>query len=147
MVDLEYDNTYATEVQYFQATAPLNPMNARHVMKSLSQAMPYVGAQTVTVTSNAATCPVALSSSVVYSLTNSSSATLTITMATSGAVDGQIAWVRVYDHAGTAETIAWVNTENGEGTAPTTSNGSTTLPTATMFMFNGATTKWRCIVT
>lgn len=36
--------------------------------------------------------------------------------------------VRVLDFSAAAQTVAWVNTENGEGTAFTTSNGSTTLP-------------------
>jgi hypothetical protein len=98
---------------------------------------------TVTVTSNAATVPV---TNFLSTLTNSSAATLTVTMATTNAVDGQLAVVRIYDFSAAAETITWVNTENGEATAPTTSNGSTTLPKTVFFMFNAATTKWRCVI-
>jgi hypothetical protein len=38
-----------------------------------------------------------------------------------------------------------VNTENSTVTAPTTSNGSTTLPLTVGFMFNGSTSKWRAV--
>ena len=100
---------------------------------------------TVTVTDNAATCPVTAGS---CSLTNSSAATLTITMATTGAVDGQQMLVRIYDATAVAQTITWVNTEDSSSVeAPTTSNGSTTLPTSARFVYNAATSKWRCFET
>lgn len=101
--------------------------------------------QAVTVTTNAGTINPAAGGGL-FTFTNSSAATMTITMATAGAVDGQQVLVRVYDFSAASQTITWVNTENGEGTAPTSSNGSTTLPKTALFMFNGATTKWRCIV-
>jgi hypothetical protein len=96
----------------------------------------------ITATANAATVPI---TSRISTVTNNSAATLTITMTTTSAVDGQLVQVRVLDFSAVAQTITWVNTENGEGTAPTTSNGSTTLPRAALFQFNSGTTKWRCI--
>jgi len=96
----------------------------------------------VTVTTNAGTCSV---SYMVNTFTNSSSATMAITIPTSGATNGQIMIVRVYDFAGTSETIGWTNTENSTVSVPTTSNGSTTLPKTVTFMYNSATSKWRCI--
>lgn len=79
------------------------------------------------------------------SSTNSSAATMAITIPTSGAVDGQMMMVRVYDFSAVAQTIGWTNTENSLATAPLTSNGSTTLPLTVGFQFNGQTSKWRCI--
>lgn len=96
----------------------------------------------ITATANAATVPVTYRLSTV---TNNSAATLTITMTTSGASDGQLTMVRVYDFSAVAQTIAWVNTENSVVTVPTTSNGSTTLPVTVGFMYNSQTSKWRCI--
>jgi hypothetical protein len=96
----------------------------------------------ITASGNAATVPI---TSRISTVTNNSAATLTITITTTSAVDGQLIQVRVLDFSAVAQTITWVNTENGEGTAPTTSNGSTTLPRAALFQFNSATTKWRCI--
>ena len=95
----------------------------------------------ITATGNAATVPVTAGN---VKVTNNSDATLTITMATASATDGQVTTVRVYDHSSSSETISWVNTENA-ATAPTTSNGSTTLPKTVTFQFNAATTKFRCI--
>lgn len=77
--------------------------------------------------------------------TNSSAATMTVTMATSGAYDGMTQTVRIYDFSGVSQTITWVNTENGGASVPTTSNGSTTLPKTVSFAFNAGTSKWRCI--
>jgi hypothetical protein len=96
----------------------------------------------ITASGNAATVPI---TSRISKVTNNSAATLTITITTTSAVDGQLVQVRVLDASAVAQTITWVNTENGEGTAPTTSNGSTTLPRAALFQFNAGTTKWRCI--
>jgi hypothetical protein len=96
----------------------------------------------VSVSSNAGTVPVTYR---LNTFTNSSAATMTITMTTTSAVDGQMTIVRIYDFSGVAETISWVNTENSTVTAPTTSNGSTTLPLTVGFMYNAQTSKWRCI--
>lgn len=99
-------------------------------------------ANAVTVTSNAGTCPV---TSKVDTFTNSSAATMAITLAVTGAVSGQQKQVMVYDFSAVAQTIGWTNTENSTVSVPTTSAGSTTLPKIVTFLFNGATTKWRCI--
>lgn len=97
---------------------------------------------TVTVTSNAGTVPITYR---LNNFTNSSAATMTITMATASAVDGQMSIVRIYDSSAVAQTITWVNTENSSIAAPTTSNGSTTLPLTVGFMYNSQTLKWRCV--
>lgn len=91
---------------------------------------------------NAATVPVTYR---LNTVTNNSAATLTITMTTTSAVDGQMTVVRILDSSAVAQTITWVNTENSTVTAPTTSNGSTTLFLTVGFIYNGATSKWRCI--
>lgn len=96
----------------------------------------------ITATGNAATVPI---TSRLSKVTNNSAATLTITIATASAVDGQLLMVRVLDFSAAAQTITWVNTENSTTTVPTTTNGSTTLPVTVGFQFNSATTKWRCI--
>jgi hypothetical protein len=95
-----------------------------------------------TLVSNAVTVAVTTQSS---KLTNNSSAAATITLATSGAVDGQTLLVRFYDYANTAEALSWVNTENSTVSVPSMSNGSTTLPTTIGFIFNGATSNFRCM--
>ena len=95
-----------------------------------------------TVSSNAGTVPVNVDNA---TFTNSSAATMTITLTTSGAVDGQTKIVRIYDFSAAAQTISWVNTENSQVTVPTTSNGSTTLPLTVGFVYNGSTSKWRCV--
>lgn len=91
---------------------------------------------------NAATVPITHR---VNTVTNNSAATLTITMTTTSAVDGQLSMVRILDATAAAQTITWVNTENSTVSAPTTSNGSTTLPLTVGFQYNSATSKWRCI--
>ena len=96
----------------------------------------------VTVSSNAATVPVTYR---LTTVTNNAAGAVTITMTTTSAVDGQMTIVRFYDYSAAAQTITWSNTENSTVTAPTTSNGSTTLPLTVGFMYNGATSKWRCI--
>lgn len=96
----------------------------------------------ITATSNSATVPVTHRLSTV---TNNSAATLTITLTTSGASDGQLLMVRVYDFSAVSQTLAWVNTENSTSSVPLASNGSTTLPLTAGFQFNGATSKWRCV--
>lgn len=116
-------------------------------------AQTFTGAQTysnaviytnnaVTVSSNAGTVPITAK---LNTFTNSSAAAMTITMATASATDGQMTIVRIYDFSAVAQTITWVNTENSTVTAPTTSNGSTTLPLTVGFMYNSQTSKWRCI--
>ena len=97
----------------------------------------------ITAVANAATVPVTASN---VKVTNNSAATLTITMAVTSAVDGAVTTVRVYDFSAVAQTVAWTNTENSTVSAPTTSNGSTTLPLTAQFQFNGATSKWRTIL-
>lgn len=97
---------------------------------------------TITVTSNAGTVTRA---NRVNSFTNSSAATMTITMSTTSAADGDMVMVRIKDFSAVAQTITWVNTENSTVTAPTTSNGSTTLPLTVGFQYNSATSKWRCV--
>jgi hypothetical protein len=96
----------------------------------------------VTVTSNAGTVPITYR---INNFTNSSAATMTITLATASAVDGQMSIVRIYDSSAAAQNINWVNTENSTVTVPATSNGSTTLPLTVGFMYNSQTSKWRCI--
>lgn len=96
----------------------------------------------VTVSSNAGSCSVSFK---INTFTNSSAATMAITIPTSGAVDGQSMIVRIYDFSAVAQTIGWTNTEDSLVPAPLTSNGSTTLPLTVGFVYNGATSKWRCI--
>lgn len=98
----------------------------------------------ITASGNAATVPITHR---LHTVTNNSAATLTITMTTTSAVDGVIEEVRILDASAAAQTITWVNTEDSTVTAPTTSNGSTTLPLSALFQFNGGTSKWRCIAT
>lgn len=97
---------------------------------------------TATVTSNAATITRA---SRINNFTNSSAATMAITLSTTGALDGDIIEIRIYDFSAVAQTIGWTNTENSSVSAPTTSNGSTTLPLSVLFQYNGGTSKWRCL--
>lgn len=96
----------------------------------------------IAASSNAATVTRLFRNNVV---TNSSAATLTITMSTTNAVGGDMVLVQVLDFSAAAQTVTWVNTENSTITVPTTSNGSTTLPLTVGFKWNNATSKWRCI--
>lgn len=96
----------------------------------------------ITATGNAATVPITHR---LHTVTNNSAATLTITMTTTSAVDGQLSMVRILDASAVAQTITWVNTENSTISAPITSNGSTTLFLTAGFIYNSATSKWRCI--
>jgi hypothetical protein len=95
----------------------------------------------VTVSSNAATVPVTYQ---ITNVTNNAASSVTITIATSGATDGQTLLVRFYDYSAVAQTLAWVNTENGNVSVPTLSRGSTTIPLSIGYVFNGSTTKWTC---
>lgn len=99
-------------------------------------------ANAITASGNAATVPVTSGRNIV---TNNSAATLTITMTTTSAVNMQTCIVQILDFSAVAQTITWVNTENSTVTAPTTSNGSTTLPLTVGFIYNSGTSKWRCI--
>ena len=94
---------------------------------------------TVTVTSNAGTVPV---TSKVNNFTNSSASAMTITMATSSAVDGQSSIVRIFDATAVAKGITWVNTEYLTTAPPATSGGSTTIPLTASFIYNSGTSKW-----
>lgn len=91
---------------------------------------------------NAATVTRAYRNNVV---TNNSAATLTITMSTTSAAGGDMVLVQILDATAVAQTITWVNTENSSVSAPTTSNGSTTLPLSVAFKWNPLTSKWRCL--
>ncbi len=91
---------------------------------------------------NAATVTRAFRNNVV---TNNSAATLTITMSTTSATGGDMVLVQILDFSGVTQTITWVNTEDSTVTAPTTSNGSTTLPLTVGFKWNSLTSKWRCV--
>lgn len=97
---------------------------------------------TITVAANAGTVTRA---NRINKFTNSSAATMTITMSTTAALDGDLVQVRIYDFSAATQTITWVNTENSSITVPATSNGSTTLPLTVGFQYNSATSKWRCI--
>jgi hypothetical protein len=99
-------------------------------------------ANAIAASGNAATIPVTSRHNIV---TNNSAATLTITLTTAGAVNMQMVVVQILDASAVAQTITWVNTENSTVTAPTTSNGSTTLPLTVGFIYNSTTSKWRCI--
>lgn len=98
---------------------------------------------TITVTTNAGTVTRVNRTN---NFTNSSAAAMTVTMSTTSALDGDLVTVRIYDFSAVAQTITFVNTENSLTTVPVTSNGSTTLPATIGFQYNGATSKWRCVL-
>jgi len=95
-----------------------------------------------TASANAATVNIA---HVTNTITNNSAATITITLPTAGAIDGEMRVVKVLDFSAVAQTITWVNTQNSTVSAPVTSNGSTTLPITAGFQYNSASSLWRCI--
>jgi hypothetical protein len=101
-----------------------------------------ITANAITATANAATIPVTKGRNIV---TNNSAATLTITLTTSGAVNMQTVIVQILDFSAAAQTLTFVNTENSTVSVPATTNGSTTLPLTVGFIYNAATSKWRCI--
>jgi hypothetical protein len=78
-------------------------------------------------------------------VTNNSAATLTITLTTTSAVNMQTCIVQILDFSGVAQTVTFVNTENSDVVVPATTNGSTTLPRTVGFIYNSATSKWRCM--
>jgi hypothetical protein len=96
----------------------------------------------IPVTSNAGTASLSYR---VNNFTNSSAAAMTITLPTSGAADGMMMIVRIYDYSNVAQNITFVNTANSSVSVPAASNGSTTLPLTVGFQYNGATSKWRCL--
>lgn len=98
---------------------------------------------TVTVTSNAGTVT---RDNRINNFTNSSAAAMTITLSTTDAEDGDIVVVRIFDFSAVSQSISWVNTESSDTTPPASSNGSTTLPRSVGFMYNEATSKWRCLM-
>lgn len=141
---LTLEGTDGTTMTFPSTTATIARTDAA---QSIDGKQTFTGAiintnNAIAASSNAATVPVTTR---LNTVTNSSAATLTITMTTSGATDGQLMLVRVLDFSGVAQTITWVNTENSAATVPATSNGSTTLFLLVGFMYNGATSKWRCI--
>ncbi len=115
----------------------LNPVGQNITINSTASV-----ANAITAVANAATVPVTSKNNIV---TNNSAATLTITLTTTGAVNMQDCIVQILDFSGVAQTITWVNTENSTVSAPTTSNGSTTLPLTVGFKYNSLTSKWRCV--
>lgn len=146
MSELEYSSDYAGWLSGAGIAPPTTPVGIRGTIKAILAALGGSGVTpaTVAVASNAGTVPA--TGAQVVNFTNSSAATMAITMSTTGATNGQIKYVRVYDFSAVAETIGWTNTENSGVSVPTTSAGSTTLPLTVGFMFNGATSKWRCIL-
>lgn len=78
-------------------------------------------------------------------VTNNSAAGLTITLSTSGAVDGDKILISSFAFSAVAQTITWVNTEVSDITPSANLNASTTSPRTDGYRFNGATSKWRCI--
>ncbi len=137
LYDAIYGGASATTLEYSVATG-----GAVFALASLTTKLVSTTNNAITCSSNAATVPVTSSLSTV---TNDSAGTFAITITTTGAVDGQRLIVRIYDFSGVAQTIGWTNTENSTVSAPTTSNGSTTLPLTVGFIYNSATTKWRCV--
>ena len=99
-------------------------------------------AHALTVASQAITVPVTYP---ISEITNNAASSFTITMTTSGAVNGQTVIVQILDYSAAAQTLTWVNTENSTQAVPAVSSGSTTLPLSVGFIFNSATTKWRCV--
>lgn len=135
------DSTVMTFPSTSATIARTDAANTFTGLQTFSNAVNYTN-NAIAASSNAATVPITAR---LNTVTNSSAATLTITMTTASAVDGQLTEVRVLDFSAVAQTITWVNTEDSTATAPTTSNGSTTLPKSVLFQFNGSTSKWRCI--
>jgi hypothetical protein len=97
------------------------------------------------VTVNLSSVVVTPSSYTSTKVTNNAASTVNIAMSTTGAVDGMQAIVRFYDFSAVAQSLTWSNTENSTVSVPGTSNGSTTLPLTIGFIYNGATSLWRCV--
>jgi len=109
---------------------------------SVSSNNNYLTNHAVTVSSNAGTCSASYR---LNTFTNSSAGTMSITLSTSGAVDGQMMIVRIYDYSAVVQTINWTGTTNSSVSVPSTSKGSTTQPTTVGFMYNSATSSWLCV--
>lgn len=120
----------------------LIPTNSSWGTAALTTLQVITTANAIAASSNAATIPVTSKNNIV---TNDSAGDMTITLTTTGAVNMQSVIVQILDFSGVAKSITWVNTENSGVSAPTTSNGSTTLPLTAGFIYNSATSKWRCI--
>ncbi len=141
---LTLSGTDSTTMTFPSTTATIARTDAAQTFtgtQTYSNAVIYTN-NAIAASANAATVPITAR---LNTVTNNSAATLTITMTTTSAVDGQLTIVRVLDFSAAAQTITWVNTENSTVTAPTTSNGSTTLPLTVGFQYNSATSKWRCV--
>jgi hypothetical protein len=140
---ITYSGTDGTTMTFPTTTATIARTDAAQTFtgsQTFSQVLTTNNA--IAAVANAATVPI---TSAISTVTNNSAATLTITLTTASAIDGQMVTVRVLDFSGVAQTITWVNTENSSVAAPTTSNGSTTLFLTVRFIYNSATSKWRCI--
>lgn len=141
--NLTLAGTDATTMTFPSTNATIARTDAAQTFTGVQTGQLFIEtAQAITVTTNAGTADVTHK---IQNFTNSSAATMAITLATASAVDGQTKVVRIYDFSAVAQTIGWTNTENSTVSAPTTSNGSTTLPLTVGFIFNGATSKWRCV--
>jgi hypothetical protein len=116
-------------------------------MRMFASPKPYVPSGVVdqTLVANAVTVAVPTQQRGSVKLVNNSAAAATITLATSGATDGQSQLIRFYDFSAAAQTLTFVNTENSTVSVPAQSNGSTTLPVTIGFVFNGDTSLWRCV--
>ena len=99
-----------------------------------TSSVPSSGLLTVTVGSNTS-----------VKITNTSNLTVAITISSTGAIDGQSLVVRFYDFSASPATLSWSNTESSAVAPPGFSNGSTVSPITVGFIYNGATSKWRCV--
>ena len=147
---LTISGNYATTFTVSNTTSVTLPTAGTLAISSAAQT--FTGTQTfsqivttvntIAASGNAATVPI---TSRISKVTNNSAATLTITVTTTSAVDGQLIEVMVLDSSAVAQTITWVNTENTSVTIPTTSNGSTTKPLRVQLQYNSGTSAWSCI--
>ena len=144
IVDATNSGTLTTQVGVDIAamTAGTTNIGIRNLSSLLQKGAMVATPNTVSVSSNAGHV---LVTSYLSNFTNSSAANMTITMDTSGASDGQVSIVRIYDATNVAKGITWVNTEISAVTPVGTSNGSTTLPVTVAFIYNGQTSAWRCV--
>lgn len=137
-----FDDMETTNMPTVGGTAILSSLTAPSFTTSVTVPQVFNADNAIAAVGNAATVTRAFRNNVV---TNNSAATLTITMSTTSAAGGDMLVVQVLDASAVAQTITWVNTEDSTVTAPTTSNGSTTLPLTVGFKWNASTSKWRCI--
>ncbi len=140
---LTLDGTDSTTMTFPSTSATIARTDAAQTFTGTqTYALQVQTPQTISVSGNAGTADI---SHGIQNFTNSSAAAMTITLTTASAADAQTKIIRIYDASAVAQSITWVNTENSNVTAPTISNGSTTLPLTVGFMFNSATSLWRCI--